>query len=114
MDEAQELCDRIAIIDHARLIALDTPQALIKNLEAEQRVTFSTPTGFDPGVLQALPEVRNVESRNGTTHVEGHSGLLVKVVLTLNEHSVTPTDFHLESGSLEDVFLTLTGRPLRD
>ena len=114
MDEAQELCDRIAIIDHARLIALDTPQALIKNLEAEQRVTFSTPAGLDPAVLQALPEVRSVQSRNGTTHVEGHGALLVKIVLTLNENSVTPTDFHLESASLEDVFLTLTGRPLRD
>ncbi len=62
MDEAQELCDRIAIIDHARLIALDTPQALIKNLEAEQRVTFSTPAEFNPAVLQALPEVRQVKS----------------------------------------------------
>jgi ABC-2 type transport system ATP-binding protein len=113
MDEAQELCDRIAIIDHARLIALDTPQALIKNLEAEQHVTFSTPEKLDLAVLEALPEVRQVQSQNGTVHVEGRGALLVKVVLTLSELNITPTDFHLESASLEDVFLTLTGRPLR-
>ncbi len=46
--------------------------------------------------------------------MDGRGALLVKVVLALHEHKIIPTDFHLESASLEDVFLTLTGRPLRD
>ncbi len=113
MDEAEELCDRIAIIDHGQRIALDTPQALVKGLETEREVRFSAPAGFTPQLLEGLPDVNRVDARNGTVRVYGHGAIIARVAIRLAEHELELTDFYAESANLEDVFIALTGHDLR-
>jgi ABC-2 type transport system ATP-binding protein len=113
MDEAEELCDRIAIIDHGQRIALDTPQALIKGLETEREVQFSAPAGFTPQLLEDLPEVNRMDQRNGTVKVYGQGAIIARVAIRLAENGLELRDFYAASANLEDVFIALTGRDLR-
>ena len=113
MDEAQELCDRIAIIDHGRRIALDTPQALIRELDAEREVRFTAPDGFTPQILEDLSEVNRVAQRNGTVKVYGQGAIIAQVAIRLAEQGLELMDFYADSADLEDVFIALTGRDLR-
>ncbi|MDX1521150.1 MAG: ABC transporter ATP-binding protein [Anaerolineae bacterium] len=114
MDEAQALCDRMAIIDHGHLIALDTPQALIDQMGNNQRVIFSAPNTVDVESLRRVDGVTQVNRENGQVVVQGQGALLSKVVLALNDLHVTPTDIRTEEADLEDVFIQLTGRALRE
>jgi ABC-2 type transport system ATP-binding protein len=114
MDEAQALCDRMAIIDHGNLIALDTPRALIDQMDTKQRVIFSAPHTFDADSLRRVAGVTQVDQKNGQVVVQGQGSLLSKVVLALNDQHITPTDIRTEEADLEDVFIQLTGRALRD
>ena len=113
MDEAQVLCDRVAIIDNGRVVALDTPQALIEQVSADKRVIFRTPAQFDPSSLQIVTGVSKVELEAGQTIVHGQGALLVQVVLALHEQGITPDDIRTEQANLEDVFIQLTGKALR-
>ncbi len=114
MDEAEELADRIAIIDQGNIVALDTPQALIQNLHAETRVRFTNYNGYDPQSLRTVAGVTAVEQRGKQVIVEGNGALLARVATALAEHDVTPTDLRVEQANLEDVFLALTGRSIRN
>ena len=117
MEEAELLCDRVMIIDHGLVVALDTPAALIRGLGAEQRVTFASDR-LDDGVLaalRALPEVRRVDCSDGRVHVYGESDRFMAPVLGLLEaSSVAFHDLRTEQPDLEAVFLALTGRQMRD
>jgi len=117
MEEAERLCDRVMIIDHGLVVALDTPAALIRGLGAEQRVTFSSDR-LEDGVLaalRALPEVRRVDRRDGRVRVYGESDRFLTPVLGLLEaSSVAFHDLRTEQPDLEAVFLALTGREMRD
>lgn len=113
MDEAQALADRVAIIDNGRIVALDTPDALIQQLNAGNRVRFTNPNGFNPDRLQALNGVTRVETNGRQVVVHGNGQLLVEVVQALSTQGVTPTNLHVEQADLEDVFLALTGRTIR-
>ncbi|MBK7893713.1 MAG: ABC transporter ATP-binding protein [Anaerolineaceae bacterium] len=114
MDEAEELADRIAIIDQGNVVALDTPGALIQNLHAETRVRFTTYNGYDPQQLRTVAGVTDVEQRGKQVIVQGNGALLAHVATALAEHNVTPTDLRVEQANLEDVFLALTGRSIRN
>lgn len=114
MDEAEELADRIAIIDQGNIVALDTPQALIQNLHAETRVRFTNYNGYDPQTLRTVTGVTAVEQRGKQVIVEGNGALLAHVATALAEHNITPTDLRVEQANLEDVFLALTGRSIRN
>lgn len=114
MDEAQELADRVAIIDHGKLIALDTPANLIKGLNQEKRVIFTPNTSFNPELLRHNNGVTGYEWNGRQLIVRGQGALLQHVAAELETQGVTPTDLRLESASLEDVFLTLTGKQIRD
>ncbi|MCA9956795.1 MAG: ABC transporter ATP-binding protein [Ardenticatenaceae bacterium] len=114
MDEAEELADRIAIIDQGNIVALDTPQALIQNLHAETRVRFTNYNGYDPQTLRTVAGVTAVEQRGKQVIVEGNGALLAHVATALAEHNITPTDLRVEQANLEDVFLALTGRSIRN
>ena len=114
MDEAERLCDRVAIVDGGKIIALDTPEALVRNLNAETTVSFAAPDGFNPESLRSIQEVRTVERAEDRVVVRGSGSLLVQVVVALDRQSITPKDLNSESANLEDVFLALTGRTLRD
>lgn len=114
MDEAQELADRVAIIDHGKLIALDTPANLIKSLNQEKRVVFTPNISFDPELLRYNNGVTGYEWNGRQLVVRGQGALLQHVAAELEAQGVTPTDLRLESATLEDVFLMLTGKQIRD
>ena len=114
MDEAEELADRIAIIDQGKLVALDTPTALIQNLQAGMRVRFTNGNGYDPQLLRQVAGVTDVEQRGKQVIVEGNGALLAHVATALADYNITPTDLRVEQANLEDVFLALTGRNIRN
>jgi ABC-2 type transport system ATP-binding protein len=114
MDEAEALCDRVAIIDHGNIIALDTPAQLIAQVDDELRVTFEVDGLFSTEILTALPQVSDVTHTGRRWTVRGNAnGLLSSVVIALEQHAVRVTNLQTERASLEDVFITLTGRQIR-
>lgn len=114
MEEAQELGDRVAIVDQGRVAALDTPAALIAGLDSGTRVTFSSNGGFDPAVLQQVAGVATVGREDGgQVEVRGSGPLLVRVASALAQRGVEPLDLDVTQPTLEDVFLAYTGRQIR-
>jgi ABC-2 type transport system ATP-binding protein len=120
MEEAEKLCDRVAIIDHGQLVALDTPAALVRSLAADSRVLFTVEAAYDPQVLKSLGGVRRVERDGQRVIVYGRSAapseppLITDVVNALAAQGVTFSDIRMEQPNLEDLFLQLTGRAMRD
>jgi len=114
MEEAERLCDRVAIMDHGKIVALDTPENLIRSLGAENRVVFSVAERFDERGLQTLSGVARVEQVGERVVVYGREdGLVSGVVNALEAAGVRFRDLRTEQPSLEDVFLALTGREVR-
>lgn len=118
MEEAERLCDRIAILDHGRIVALDTPAALIQGLKAEERVIFSLGGGISLALEEALSRVGRLDVRGEQVTVHGQDGLkaplVSAVVSVLNGHGTMFRDLRTQQPSLEDVFLSLTGRKMRE
>ena len=115
MEEAERLCDRVAIMDEGELIALDSPQALIQSLEREKRIVFQLNT--EPAELQlaAVPGVTNIEVNGGRVSVEGYGERFISSIVTsLEDHRADFFDLRTEQPTLEDVFLRLTGRRMRE
>jgi ABC-2 type transport system ATP-binding protein len=120
MDEAERLCDRVAIMDHGRVIALDTPRALIASLGAEHVVEFALVDGAAraPGVeeLAGLPGVHAVRSgpdRTALTVAAVHRAVPALLAL-LERRGAELSLLATHHATLEDVFVALTGRQLRD
>ncbi len=115
MEEAERLCDRVAIVDHGKLVTLDTPQALIDALGDESRVVFETARPVDLALASSLPGVRRVERIGESVLVYGKKeGLLARVVNALETAGVPFTNLRTEQPTLEDVFLKLTGKEIRN
>lgn len=123
MEEAERLCDRVAIMDHGKIVALDTPEALIRSLGVERRVIFRVERGFDETLMQTIPSITRVEQvgdrdePGGTKRVIVYGqgdGLVSGVVNALETNDVRFRDLRTEQPSLEDVFLELTGREMRE
>ncbi|TDE36816.1 ABC transporter ATP-binding protein [Actinomadura sp. 6K520] len=110
MPEAERLCDRVAVIDRGRLAALDTPGGLIARAGAPQRVRFRAAGPFDAALLDGLDGVGEVRTERGETVVTGTGDLLRTVSSALARHGVPATETRLETATLEDAFLALTGR----
>ncbi|MEJ7652135.1 MAG: ABC transporter ATP-binding protein [Chloroflexia bacterium] len=110
MDEAEHLCDRVAIIDRGRILALDSPDALIRGLGVGIGVSFAAENGFDPGFLRTLADVVGVERAGDRVVVRGGGYLLAQVATALVERGISPQSLETERPTLEDVFLALTGR----
>ena len=118
MDEAERLCERVAIMDHGRTIALGTPRELISSIGIEHMVEFSVPpaAAFDIAPLKALDGVCDVRRENGAVQMQV-TALHHAVPALLDElgrQDVPLTELRTHSASLEDVFVALTGRRLRD
>lgn len=107
MDEAEALCDRIAVIKDRRVIALDTPTGLIETYGARIRVTFSTDAA-DLEFLREIPVVDDVVNEGRRVEVTGGIGLLALVAAALVDRGIVPPDLDVRRSSLEDVFLALT------
>lgn len=108
MDEAEELCDRIAVINEKRVIAIDTPNGLVERFGGGITVTFSTDAA-DLLYLGEIEEVDGVTRRGRRVTVTGHGALLASVAAFLVGHGQKPIDLASHQPSLEDVFLTITG-----
>jgi ABC-2 type transport system ATP-binding protein len=108
MEEAERLCDRVALIDQGRLIALDRPAALASAAAASKRLRLTPIEPFSDRLLWALPEVTAVEYRGPELVVTGSGDLLTAVVLALHRAGLRAEDIRPETASLEDAFLTLT------
>jgi ABC-2 type transport system ATP-binding protein len=119
MDEAERLCDRVAIMDHGKVIALGTPRELIASIGAEHVVEFSA-GGADRAVetaaMRGIEGVRDVHSENGSVlmHVTELHRAVPALLDELSRQGVPLTELRTHSASLEDVFVALTGRHLRD
>ncbi len=116
MEEAERLCDRVLIMDHGRIVALDSPDALIRSLGEQKRLVFTlAPDQALPAALTHLPQVAGVEQTNGHLTVSGRGDHFVSsVVRSLEEANVPFLDLRTVQPSLEDVFLELTGREMRE
>jgi len=114
MDEAERLCDRIALLDRGRIVAIDTPEGLAGRAGVDKRVRFAPSKSFDDRLLTGLPEVSKVERDGGHVIVTGSGDLANAVILTLAAAGVTAGGLHLDTASLEDAFVALTGRHLHD
>ncbi len=118
MEEAERLCDRVAVVDHGEIIALGSPRELIASLGAEHVVDFALEQGEAPpdDVLAALPGVEHVARENGTTHltVSRVHQAIPALMRLLSERGASLSELTTHHASLEDVFLNLTGRHMRD
>jgi len=108
MDEAEQLCDRLAIVDKGKIVALDAPQRLIDTYASQVRILFSTEHS-DIAWLDEIPNVSQVKRKGHMVEVEGSGPLMVMVAAELRDHDILPTDIRVERPTLEDVFLKLTG-----
>jgi len=115
MEEAERLCDRVAIIDQGQIVALDTPENLVRSLGAENRVVFGMDGRLDEEPLRAAPGVTKVERIGERVVVYGQGdGLVGRVVNALETGGIRFRDLRTEQPSLEDVFLALTGKEMRE
>lgn len=119
MDEAERLCDRVAVMDHGRIIALGTPRELIAMIGADQIVEFAVDalnTELETGMLQKLEGVRVARVDNGRYQLsvsELHESV-PELFDELARRRIKLTELRTHSATLEDVFVSLTGRNLRD
>lgn len=114
MDEAERLCDRVALVDEGRIVALDTPTALAEQAGGGKRVRFVPSQPFDDRLLTELPEVTGLERRGHHVLVNGTGDLVNTVILTLAGAGVTANEVDVQSATLEDAFVKLTGRHLHE
>jgi ABC-2 type transport system ATP-binding protein len=119
MEEADQLCDRVAIMDHGRILALDTPAALKRGVGADTIVTVSADGGLDElaRLLEArVPGATQAKRVDSTVQlgVSGSHGVLPAVINAAEQAGFTVTDLSLAEPTLETVFINLTGKELRD
>ena len=121
MDEAERLCDRVAIVDHGRIIALDTPKRLIAGLGAGQVVVFALEGEAPPAeVIAAVGRAAHATHEPRATdggwelHVPASHQAIPALLAELDRRGLPLAELRTHSPTLEDVFVSLTGRALRD
>ncbi len=115
MEEAERLCDRVAIIDHGRIVDIGAPVDLVRRHCPERTVFVETEDPGAPARFGALPQVRSVDTQGPQIAIRGHGqDLVTAVIRCLAEHRIQVIDFRTEVPTLEDVFLRLTGHRIRD
>ena len=116
MEEAARLCDRVAIMDHGKMIALGTPAELIESLGAEQVIEFSVTNALADETLTSLPGVNNLHKRGEIYALTvSEIGIALPALLAeIERQRVELVTLTTHQATLEDVFVSLTGRMLRD
>jgi ABC-2 type transport system ATP-binding protein len=119
MEEADELCDRVAIMDHGRVLALDTPAALKATVGADTVVKIKVsgdPAGLAPALEGAVEGTTLVRETDGGAelHVTGTSGVLPPIIAAVEKGGYALADLSVTEPTLETVFIKLTGEELRD
>ena len=114
MEEAERLCDRVAIIDRGRIIDVDTPSRLVDRHCKERAITVATGDESAAARFRAIPGVLDVTCEDGRCTIQGSGDdLVARVIQCLAEHRIHVTDFRAVVPTLEDVFLKLTGHSVR-
>jgi len=119
MEEADSMCDRLAIMDHGHILAIDTPKGLKESVGADSIVTVSATGNLDTlaRLLQKRIEGATKSQRMDTViklHIKGTTGVLPKVVSIAEQEGFNITDLSVAEPTLETVFINLTGKELRD
>jgi ABC-2 type transport system ATP-binding protein len=115
MEEAERLCDRVAIIEHGRIIDVDSPQRLVETHCPERRVVLDADEARAAEWFGALRHVIDVQHDAGRYTIHGRGdAFITEVIQCLAEHQVRVASFRAEQPTLEDVFLKLTGHSIRD
>jgi ABC-2 type transport system ATP-binding protein len=111
VEEAERLCDRVAVIDAGRVVALGTPAALAAEADAEQRIRFRPASPLDDQLLRELPDVISVQRHGDLVTVTGGNNVVNAVTSVLASHGIVAEQLRVDQASLEDAFVALTGRP---
>ena len=116
MDEAQRLCDRIAVVDHGRLIALGTPAELIASLEASNVVEFTTQPLLEESFVSAIPTQHGFirHGEGWQLRVDSLAVSVPAIIASIERSGARLVTLSTHEATLEDVFVSLTGRELRD
>ena len=115
MEEAERLCDRVAIIEHGRIIDIDTPQNLVNRHCPERSVVLVTDEPMAAERFRAIPRVEAVTCSDTRFTIRGlGDDLVTEVIHCLSENRIRVKDFRTILPNLEDVFLKLTGHSIRD
>ena len=115
MEEAERLCDRVAILDHGRVIDIGTPAELVRRHCPERTIVVATEAASAQERFRAIPAVESVDVQGQQFTIRGRGDELVtQVIQCLGEHRMPVVDFRTEAPTLEDVFLKLTGHLIRD
>ena len=119
MEEAEQLCDRVAIVDHGRVMALGSPRELIESLGAEHMVEFASAEGgvpVDTAWLETLEGIHSARAESGgfVLQVADLHRTVPQLLAALSRKGVALAELRTHSATLEDVFVSLTGRHLRD
>jgi ABC-2 type transport system ATP-binding protein len=115
MEEAERLCDRVAIIERGRIIDIDSPKGLVDKHCPERTVSLASADDHAADAFSRIPGLETVERDDARFTLRGTGdGFITAVIRSLSEHRITVTDFRTEAPNLEDVFLKLTGRSMRD
>ncbi|MCK5035844.1 MAG: ABC transporter ATP-binding protein, partial [Candidatus Sabulitectum sp.] len=115
MDEAEKLCDRVAIIDHGKLTALDSPSNLISMHGGHTRIQFNVGDAFDGESLSSLKGVESIQNNDNFCSLQVSSNsAIVEIVKQLDAMGQGLDSFKIEAPTLEDVFLNITGREVRN
>ena len=109
MEEAERLCDRVALIDKGRVVMVDTPAALTERVEVAQRIQFRPSAPVSDALLTGIPEVTNVIRRGDVVMVTGTGDVLNAVISMLARQQIVARQLRVDQANLEDAFLELTG-----
>ena len=109
MEEAERLCDRIMVVDHGRVVAIDTPAGLVERIGSEQRLRFRPSAPIDDGVLEELADVTNVDREGPQIVVTGTGNVVHAVTALLARQRIIAEGLRIEQSNLEDAYLALTG-----
>jgi ABC-2 type transport system ATP-binding protein len=115
MEEAERLCDRVAILDHGRIVDMDTPEGLVRRHCPERSVVLATDDVTAADHFRRIPHVTAVAANNGRLTIQGNGeDLVMEVIRCLSDARIRVTDFRTVMPTLEDVFLKVTGHSIRD
>ncbi len=108
MEEAQRLCDRIAVIDKGRVAALDTPDGLIRRSAGSTVISFTPSAPLDDGDLNVLPALTSVARKDGRITLSGSDETVNAVITLLARNHITAHQLRVSDATLDDAFLDLT------
>jgi ABC-2 type transport system ATP-binding protein len=109
MEEAERLCDRLAVIDRGTVVAIDSPSGLVSRVDSTKRLRFQPSAPIEDRLLTDLPEVTNIVRRGPQVLVTGNQNVVQAVASVLARNQIVAKDLRIEQTTLDDAFVALTG-----